>query len=123
MASRRRHPRGVKNIQGFCNGDEKDSLTVVAALAAARIKLPLTLIATGKTHIVEENHFGDIGHHCIDHSGSGWTTADTFQRWLAWLGSVYDDGDPLWPVLDRYSVHRRCIPCAGVGGCQFSSSE
>jgi hypothetical protein len=50
------HPDGLQtcastrsqNIQAFCNGDEKDSFTVVAAITAARTKLLLTLMATGK---------------------------------------------------------------------------
>jgi hypothetical protein len=56
-------PTGSQNIQSFCNRDEKDSFTVIAAITAARTKMLLTLIATDKTHIVEENHFGDIGYH------------------------------------------------------------
>jgi hypothetical protein len=51
-------PTGSQNIQASCNGYEKDSFTVVTGITAARTKLTLTLIATGKTHIVEENHFG-----------------------------------------------------------------
>jgi hypothetical protein len=53
-------PTGSQNIQAFCNGGEKDSFIVVAAITAGRAKLPLTLIATRKIHTVEENHFGDI---------------------------------------------------------------
>jgi hypothetical protein len=88
-------PTGSQVIQAFCNGDEKDSFTVAAAITVARAKLPLTLIAAGKSHVVEENHVGGIGYHRTDHSKSNWTTTDTFQRWLAWPRSVYDCVDPL----------------------------
>jgi hypothetical protein len=100
-------PTKSQNIQAFCHGDEKDSFTIVATITAARTELPLTLIATRKTHIVEENHFGDINYHRTDHSESGWTTTDTFQRCLPRLPSVHDDGDPFWLVLDCYFIHRQ----------------
>jgi hypothetical protein len=69
--------------------------------------LSLCLIAAGKTDDVEESHFGDVGHHRTNHSESGWTTTDTFCRWLSWLCGVYDDGQSLWLILDCYSVHRQ----------------
>jgi hypothetical protein len=98
---------GSENIHLVIHGSEKDSFTVVAAITAARTKLPLTLIASGKTASVEANHFGDVGYHRTDHSESGWTTAETFRRWLAWLRGIYDDAAPLWLVLDCYAVHRQ----------------
>jgi hypothetical protein len=88
-------------------GNEKDSFTVAAAITAARMKLPVTLIGSGKTDAVEASDFGDVGFHRTDHSESGWTTTETFQRWLAWLRSLYDDGGPLWLILDCYSVYPR----------------
>jgi hypothetical protein len=102
-------PTESQNVQAFCNGDEKASFPVVAAITTARTKLPLTLIATQKNHIVEESHFGDIGHHRTGHSESGWTTIDAFQWWSAWLRRVYNDRDPLWPVLDCYPVRRQTV--------------
>jgi hypothetical protein len=99
-------PTGSQNVSVAISGSEKESFTVIAAITAARTKLPLCLIATGKTAVVEESHFGDIGYHHADHSESGWQTAETFRRWLHWLRALYDDGDPIWVVLDCYSVHR-----------------
>jgi hypothetical protein len=66
--------RGAQNISLHISGKEKDSFTVVAAITAARSKLPLSLIARGKTDAVEESHFGDVAYHHTDHSKSGWTT-------------------------------------------------
>lgn len=99
-------PTGSQNVSVGINGSQKNSFTVIAAITAARTKLPLCLIATGKTAMVEESHFGDIGYHHADHSESGWQTAETFRRWLDWLRGLYDDGEPIWLVLDCYSVHR-----------------
>jgi hypothetical protein len=69
-------------------------------------KLPLSLIASGKNEVVEESHFRDVGHHRTDHSESGWTTCDTFRRWLVWLRGVYDVGQRIW-LFDCYTVHRQ----------------
>jgi hypothetical protein len=99
--------RGAENVSLHISWKEKDAFTVVAAITAARTKLPLSLIAVGKTSVVEESHFGDVAYHRTDHSESGWTTYDTFERWLSWLRSVYDDGEPIWVILDCYSVHRQ----------------
>jgi hypothetical protein len=99
-------PTGSQNVSVAISGSDKDAFTVIAAITAARTKLPLCLIATGKTEAVEQSHFGDIGYHHADHSESGWQTAETFVRWIHWLRTLYDDGDPIWVVLDCYSVHR-----------------
>jgi hypothetical protein len=99
--------RGAQNISLRIGGGQNDAFTVVAAITAARTKLPLSLIASGRTNFVEEAHFGDVAYHRTDHSESGWTTYETFERWLSWVRSVYDDGDPIWVILDCYSVHRQ----------------
>jgi hypothetical protein len=85
----------------------KESLTVVAAITAARTQLPLSLIASGKTEATKESHFGDVGSHRTDHSESGWTICDTFRRWFAWLRGAYDDGQSMWLFLDCHAVHRQ----------------
>jgi hypothetical protein len=100
-------PTGAQNVHFDVVGDEKESFTVVAAVTAARTKLPLSLIAASKTAVVEKSHFGDIGDRRTDHSESGWTSTGTFQRWRAWLRGGYDDGQPLWLILDCYPVHRQ----------------
>jgi hypothetical protein len=64
--------------------NEKDSFMVIASITTTPTKLSFTFIAAGKTDVVKEFHFGDVGSHRIDHSESGWATTETFQRWLAW---------------------------------------
>jgi hypothetical protein len=98
-------PRSSQNVTIIVKDNEKDSFTVIAAIAAARTKLPLCLIDTGKTPSVEESHFEDIGYHHADYSESGWQTAETFTHWLNCLRGLYDDGEPICLVLDCYSVH------------------
>jgi hypothetical protein len=100
-------PTGAQNISLAVDGNEKDSFTVVAAITAAGTKLPLFLIAPGKTGRVEQSHFADVAHHQTAHSHSGWQTAETFLQWLWSLRSWYGDAEAIWLVLDCYSFHRQ----------------
>jgi hypothetical protein len=40
---------GTQNVQTHIDGNEKDSLTVMVTVTTVRTKLPLVLIASGKT--------------------------------------------------------------------------
>jgi hypothetical protein len=100
---------GSQNISLSVDGNNKDSFTIVAAITAARTKLPLWMIAAGRTERVEASHFGDVGYHQTAHSETGWQTTDTFTQWLNWLRGIYDDGGPIWLILDCYSVHREAM--------------
>jgi hypothetical protein len=99
--------RASQNVSVCVNGNEKDSFTVVAAITAVRTKLPLWMIATRRTERLESSNFGDVGYHLTTHSQSGSQTTETFSQWLNWLRGVYDDGEPIWLILDCYSVHRQ----------------
>jgi hypothetical protein len=70
------------------NGNKKDSFTVMAAITTARTKLPLCMIAAGKTPLVEHSHFGDVAYYRTMHSELGWQTVKTFAKWLGWLRSL-----------------------------------
>jgi hypothetical protein len=85
--------RGAQNISLENAGNANDSFTVMTATAADQTKLPLSLIASGKTAAVEQSQFGDVSCHRTDHSKSRWTTSDPFERWLSWLPDLYNDGD------------------------------
>jgi hypothetical protein len=99
--------RRGENIALRTGDREKNCFIVVAAITAARTKLPLPLIVAGKTAFLEYSHFGDIAYHRTDHSQSGWTTYETFERWLIWVRHFYADGDLIWIILDCFSVHRQ----------------
>jgi hypothetical protein len=100
-------PIGSQNVHLLVNGSENDSFTVMAAITAAQTKLPLCMTAAGKTPLVEHSYFGDVACHRTMHSESGWQTAETFAEWFGWLRSLYPDGEPIWLILDAYSVHRQ----------------
>jgi hypothetical protein len=48
----------------------------------------------------------NIADHSTDHSESDWIMIETFTHFLDFLRSYYNDQEPLWLILDCYSVHR-----------------
>ena len=97
--------RGSQNIQFHACGCDKDGVTVLAAITAARTKLPLQIIAAGKTDRCL-NQLGDTAHHLRAYSENGWSTGETFRMFLMSLRERFPDDDPVWLVIDCYSAHR-----------------
>lgn len=110
-------PTGSQNVNVAINVSNKEVFIVIAAITTARMKLPLCLITIGKTSAFEESNFGDIDDHHADHPESDWQTGETLMGWLHWLRAIYDDGDPIWVVLDCSSIQR--IECIRVHAEQF----
>jgi hypothetical protein len=105
--------RGANGVSLAIRGNEKAVITPLATITAENTKLPLFIIAKGKTKRVESTHLGPISEHRADHSPSGWTTEDTMQRYLTWLRERYPpvrtpDGEKALPIdliLDCYLAH------------------
>lgn len=97
--------RGDQNIQFHADGPDKEEITVLAAISAARTKLPLQILAAGKTERAERQ-LGDTGPHLKAHSQNGWSIDETFQLFLISLRERFPDDKPIWLVLDCYSAHR-----------------
>jgi hypothetical protein len=93
----RRDPNGIltcakKGTDGASldiRGNEKAAITALATITADNKKLPLFIIAKGKTKRAEATQLGNIREHRGDHSVSGWTTAETMRRYLWWLREWY----------------------------------
>jgi hypothetical protein len=98
--------RGSDNIRLFIRGNEKDSFSALCSVTAARTKLPVIMIATGKTERAERSQLGDISPHIPMHSESGWVTVETFEGYLGSLREQLPGDDPIYLVPDCYSVHR-----------------
>jgi hypothetical protein len=102
---------GSENVIAEIAGDEKECITAMATITADGRKLPLYLIAKGKTPRVEESQLGPIGANGADHSPSGWQTAETMQNYIAWLNGVARAtlGIPpeqcLHVIMDIYRAH------------------
>jgi hypothetical protein len=97
---------GQDNICVALDGNHKESITALAGVTAASEKLPLFLIAKRNTERVERTQLGDLHDHQTAHSASGWTTGETFHKYLGWLRSVCADDEEIHLILDCYSVHR-----------------
>jgi hypothetical protein len=103
-------PVGEDSVSVDLDADAKAGITVLASVTAAHEKLPLFLIAKGKTNRVEETQLG-VHEGCqAAHSPSGWTTVHPFRQYLEWLRAFYADSDPIHLILDAYSVHRSQDP-------------
>lgn len=97
--------KGAKNVSFQIDGNDKDNLTVLCAITAAGTKLPMMIIAAGKTARVEESQLGDIFPHWPTHSESGWTTEDVFIQYLQNISNHFN-GEEVHLLLDVYKAHR-----------------
>ena len=93
------------DVKVYIQGAQKEGLTVLASITASRCKLPLWIIAKGTTERCHAQ-VGDPQGHLVTHSENGWTTVETFSEYLMSLRERYPDDDPVYLVLDCYSVHR-----------------
>lgn len=85
--------------------NDKDQVTVLATITAARTKLPLLFIAEGKTERVEASQIGDVAYHWITHTQNGWMTDESFTFYLMKLREFFNDDDPIHLILDLYKAH------------------
>jgi hypothetical protein len=98
-------PIGEDGVSVHANTGEKEAITALARITATHDKVPLFLIAKGKTECIERSQLGAPDDCVLTHSPSGWTTLSTFHSYLDWLRQSYDD-EPNRLILDYYSVHR-----------------
>ena len=87
---------GSESITIAINDNEKQMITAMATVSAAGTKLPLFLIAKGKTSRAEQNQLGPISHHMSFHSENGWMCQEAFNSYLKFLRQQYNDSDPLF---------------------------
>jgi hypothetical protein len=78
--------KGAESVNCMVDNDDKEGVTVIAAIIAVGEKLPLTAIGKGKTDRC-------IKGYCLppeiwgEYSESGWTTSDVMCRYLEQLRS------------------------------------
>jgi hypothetical protein len=99
-------PAGLDGVTVQLNANDKEKITVLASITAARTKLPLQFIAKGRTVRAERNQLGVLELHEVTHSESGWTTTKTFLEYLRWLREFYGPRQELHLILNLYSAHR-----------------
>jgi hypothetical protein len=100
---------GSQNVAVPVCGNEKDAMTVMAAVTAGRTKLPLDILAKGSTTRCEVSQLGELGEHVSDHSPTGWMTEETMVRYLAWLreevNRIRGREEIHELIMDVYPVH------------------
>ena len=105
-------PLGADDVRVLSKCDPKSDVTVIAACCASGHRLPLWVLARGKTDVCEEKFRCHeklrrfIGRKLfIDHSERGWSTSEVMHRYLSWLKEL-NGGRMLHVVWDLHSSHR-----------------
>jgi hypothetical protein len=70
---------GSQNVVIPVTGKEKDAMTVMATISFRGKKLPLYILAKGRTARCEASQLGE---HVHDHSPTGWMAENTMTRYL-----------------------------------------
>jgi hypothetical protein len=108
--------KGTESVSCCISNDEKEGVTVIAAIDVAGNKLPLTVIGKGKTRRC-------LGSYKLPPSvwglipESGWTTSQVMVEWLTSLRQRVSR----WKTRGAGSrhIHRSPVPRCAKGGCQF----
>jgi hypothetical protein len=75
-------PGGNDGVTVLLNAAEKEAITALASTTVAHDKLPLFLIARGKTTRCEHSQLGPTDDCVSAHCPSEWTTGNTFHAYL-----------------------------------------
>ncbi|KAH0795009.1 DDE superfamily endonuclease containing protein [Histomonas meleagridis] len=98
--------KGSDSISINLEASPKTSMTVLASIRADGSKIPLFFIAKGKTNRCKESQIGDVSYHMSTYTENGWTTEETFSRYLRFLRTHFNDEEEIHLLLDSYKVHR-----------------
>jgi hypothetical protein len=97
--------KNAESVQCHIENDEKEGVTVIAAVDANGRKLPLTIRGKGKTErCLSGSQLPRDVRTCV--SESGWTTNDVMCRYFSILRRELFPSGPLILILDSYSAHR-----------------
>ena len=97
---------GGDNVAITTASEEKKCLTALATIRADGTKMPLMLIAKGKTSLVESTQLGDTGVHLRGHSENGWMNQENFEAYLKWIRQQSGHDRTIHLILDVYPTHK-----------------
>lgn len=105
--------KGSDHVAVQMKEDPKKCLTVIACCTKSGERLPLWMIAKGKTEACEQRYRTDprLVNYIrrkqlfIDHSENGWSTCQIMIRYLTWLKN-YKNGYMVNVVWDLHASHR-----------------
>jgi hypothetical protein len=98
---------GAETVKQYVNGDVKACFTFFASILADGMKLPLILLAKGKT----ERCYRQFGQrapypHAICHSQNGWCNGVIMKQYLHWLRANVI-APQLVLILDMFQAYER----------------
>ena len=96
---------GSDNVTLTIRDDEKQTVTVMATVSASGSKFPLMMICKGGP-IAERNQLQDIHPHLPFHTEKGWMNRESFETYLKFIRQQFSDDDPIYLLLDTYTVHK-----------------
>ena len=105
--------RGADDVTVDLSIDERTCITVICCVTASGRKLPPWAIIKGKTARCEARYRSSpkLSHHIrakrliVDHTESGWATAELMKRYVKWLGEQLG-GRFSYLLWDLHSSHR-----------------
>jgi hypothetical protein len=97
--------KGTEIVKLAGTSSEKTSFTALGGISAAGDKLPLWILAKGKTPR-SEGKFGTHSNVILRHTDSGWATEGILVCYIEWLARDIAHGHPSILVLDVYPSHR-----------------
>ena len=96
---------GVPTVKISSSQNQKISLTAIATIDASGAKLPIWIIAKGKTSRCETK-FGKPNENLIFcHTVNGWATEEILISYLEWIHAKCN-GEPCFLIWDVYAAHR-----------------
>jgi hypothetical protein len=101
---------GAEGISCLFDGDPKTCVIAIATINAAGEKLPLWIVAKGKTGRCENRYRKtcaramEEGKLLMTHQLSGWTNSEVAKKFLIWLSETHST--PLVLLWDLFSAHR-----------------
>jgi hypothetical protein len=97
--------KGSNTLKLKSSRSEKESFTALGAIKADGTKLPLWVIAKGRTEKCEQK-YGEHEGTIVNHSPNGWATEPLIIEYLNWIDLDAVDGEPCVLVLDIDPMHR-----------------
>jgi hypothetical protein len=97
--------KGTGTVKLTSKMNEKTSFTAIGAISAAGGKLPLWILAKGRTQRCEQK-FGTHPNVLVSHTDSGWVTENLVVASIQWLSREIANGSPCALILDVYPTHR-----------------
>ena len=103
---------GAEEVQVMAKATKKTDVTAIACCSLDGARLPLWVLAKGKTRQCEDKFRNAeqlqsvIDHKIfVDHSPTGWSTADVMMRYLTWL-KERTKGRLIHVIWDLHASHR-----------------